>query len=283
MLPQVVPGEVAFHPGDAEENQLQDESSHQWRTTKDGNSIYVEGGTIIYQDIVLQVGGHAFAEPTEEWDAWCKITRLPSGEPTEGVIEDGSLAGGPPADTDGKIYRRLAEVFNGHWEAPGKFYGKIRQLQFEPIRLGEESGGALQHQWRVTANPVAEGESPTLSVVGGTINTQETFEDFFVADEPGLVAASGEVTLKITRDDLTRNITDAVIELYPTGSFPTSDYYEQYVTLAVVTMNEDGKVGSILQTKFEDIAIFEDLAVVDGEFRFVPLAMHGRTHYSPPL
>lgn len=278
MLPQIVPGEVDFSPGDVEENDIDGWRTHQWRMTKGGENIYVEGGTIIYGDIAIQVAEHSFAMPESEWDVWCKITLLPSGEPVEGIIENGSLDVGPPADTLTENYRRLAEYFNNHWQAPAAFYGEVRQLQFEPIRLDENSDSE-PHQWKVTRGAVVDG-APQIEVAGGWLTTQTTFTETWVADET-LLAVTGQVMLRVERDDATRAMLSTAILMEPAAGLPTDDYTYQYIPLADVVV-VDGVVTSILQRKFEDIQIFEDLAPINGEYYLVPIAMNGRGPYQLP-
>lgn len=265
---------------------------HPWKTSRASDDagtpqLFVSSGRVIEDNVTTfespALPGGAFALIVPDMVVFLELTKEEgTGVLTGAVVKAEAFV---PVDTDTLEHRIIAEVVVGTHDNGSLYVASIIQRLFEDVRFDktDDSIGGELHPWKVTLDTVEEGAAATISVAGGTVNTQETFEDFFVEAIEGMTAESGEVTLKISRDSATRALTDAVIELYPTGSFPVSDYNDQYVALAVITMGDDGKVASILQTKFEDLGIFEDMAVVNGEFRLVPLAMHGRTYYEPPV
>jgi hypothetical protein len=95
------------------------------------------------------------------------------------------------------------------------------------------------------------------------------------------VGASGYVILTVIRDIDSREVVAVPTISYVEGDIPQSDYYNQIIPLAKVTF-EEGAITNILQLKFEELHVFEDLAVVNGELRFVDLLMAGRNIYQPP-
>lgn len=162
------------------------------------------------------------------------------------------------------------------------------------------------HPWKVTeasfpvtAHSIATQDA-VVDVVGGEIFTQGNFHPA-PWPVPGVtrlvVNEFPYVVRKTTRSLTTRAIDSAVIEALTV--IPASDYYTQYVKLAEVytssqqveVFDVDGNsmgpatrwvVESITQFKFEEDAIFEDLAVIDGEFALVPLEMSGQNTYTVP-
>jgi hypothetical protein len=137
-------------------------------------------------------------------------------------------------------------------------------------------GGSIIHQWQTT-----QATDTTIDVRGGTVTSQDTFAQADVAAVAGLaVAASGYALLTITRNASTRAITDRVIS-YGTGEPPSSDSTYQYIPLAKVTF-AGGVITEIEQRRFEEINIFEDLAVVNGEFMLADLLIASRGIYAPP-
>jgi hypothetical protein len=141
----------------------------------------------------------------------------------------------------------------------------------------EGEGDPVRHQWRATASDDLE-----LAVVGGVVTSQAGFAPIEVADVPVLVIAdSGFVILTITRDADTRAVTGTPAISFYAGALPESDYNEQVVPLAKVTV-EDESISEILPLKFEELHIFEDLAVVNGEFMLADLLLASRNIYSLP-
>jgi hypothetical protein len=127
-------------------------------------------------------------------------------------------------------------------------------------------------------------------VTGGVFRSQGDFNqgDFNQADvfSVGLeVEASGYVILTVIRDTDSREVVEVPAISYVEGDVPESDYYSQIIPLAKVTFEGEGEeaaITNILQLKFEELHVFEDLAVVNGEFRLVDLLMASRNIYDPP-
>lgn len=166
-------------------------------------------------------------------------------------------------------------------------YSKIRAEVFDPNmqktmeveilakRAGTKNGEELQ--WKTTR---VGGNS--LAVKGGTISTQGRYSPPYEVPEVEELKAEGDgyVILTITRSKDSREITGEVIS-YAKGDIPNSDYNSQIVPLAKVTFSDES-IDKIIPLQFEELHIFEDLAVVAGEFRLVGLLMAGRDHYEPP-
>jgi hypothetical protein len=154
--------------------------------------------------------------------------------------------------------------------APLQVSGSKLQENFEYLDRKQveipEAGETIYHDWKVTAS------AGSWDVAGGTVYSQGApinVEDTFV------VGSAGYVLLKITRNASTREMTSAVIEF--SAAIPTSDSTYQYRALAYVIADEP-----VTQYQFEEIRIFEDLAIVNGEFQLVGLEMSHREYYTPP-
>jgi hypothetical protein len=143
---------------------------------------------------------------------------------------------------------------------------------------------AVYHPWMVMfseADPVSwdvVGDPVWTQAEGGSISTL-WFSDAETGG-PGLTNVIGDVgyiLLKIIRDDDSREATEVFLEF--ADEVPESDYYNQYRVIAYVDSEADEP---ILQKQFEEIRIFEDLAVVNGAFQLVGLEMSHRNYYEPP-
>jgi len=152
----------------------------------------------------------------------------------------------------------------------------------DPFIASTESGllpspsQAQEHQWQVTT-----ATATAVNVTGGVFRSQG---DFNQADVFGVgleVGVSGYVILTVIRDVASREVVAVPTISYVEGDIPQSDYYNQIIPLAKVTFEEEA-ITNILQLKFEELHVFEDLALVNGEFRLVDLLMAGRNIYQPP-
>ena len=119
-------------------------------------------------------------------------------------------------------------------------------------------------------------------MTGGVFRSQEAFDQADVLDVGLEVEASGYVILTVIRDVASREVAAVPVISYVEGDVTQSDYYNQIIPLAKVTFEEEA-ITNILQLKFEELHVFEDLAVVNGEFRLVDLLMAGRNIYQPPV
>jgi len=143
---------------------------------------------------------------------------------------------------------------------------------------GGKSGGE-GHQWKVT-----KADKTKLNVKGGNVSTQGQYNPPYVVGEVKKLEApsNGYVILKIDRDSKSREITLGKIS-YQTGEVGASDYSSQIIPLAQVIFEKES-ISKIIPLKFEEIHIFEELVVVNGQFRFADLMMAGRNIYElPPI
>ena len=134
------------------------------------------------------------------------------------------------------------------------------------IQLDPDYGFGTNHPWAVSFNATTPAN---IDVQGGTVYHETG--SITVSDSLNLTS-NDFVCLKITRDETSREVTAAEIGVYAAGSF-TSDKAYQYIPLA-------GVGAEIAQLKFEDIYIFEDLVVINGEFKYVSLVMFGPNFYA---
>jgi hypothetical protein len=142
-----------------------------------------------------------------------------------------------------------------------------------PIPAGGED---VLFQWKTT-----KATATTIDIAEGKVYTQSGFTGTTAAAVFGLaVSASGFAICTITRNASTRAITSAVSS-YVTGTPAASTYTTQIVPLAQVIFTS-GAIEKIIQLKFEELHIFEDLVIENGEFRLADLLMAGRNIYEPP-
>lgn len=126
------------------------------------------------------------------------------------------------------------------------------------------------HPWKVTPGELDE----TWDVVGDKVWGQGltiTVADTTLTGDPGWIL------LKVVRDSESREMTSASLQF--SATVPESDYTDQYRVIAYINTDADEH---IMQYQFEEIRIFEDLTVVNGEFRLAALEMSHRNYYEPP-
>lgn len=150
---------------------------------------------------------------------------------------------------------------------------------YDSPETGVPPGGSdiLNRQWKAT-----QASDTTIDHTGGTLTSQAGFSPITVADVTALSAtASGHVILTVGRDSSTRAISGTPAITYAAGTLPESDYNSQIIPLTKVTVTDD-VISEILPLKFEELHIFEDLCVVNGEFMLADLLIAGRNIYEPP-
>jgi len=141
---------------------------------------------------------------------------------------------------------------------------------------GGGASGNVLFQWKTT-----KATATTIDIAEGKVYTQAGFTGTTAAAAFGrAVSASGFAICTITRNASTRAITSAVSS-YVTGTPAESTYTTQIVPLAQVIFTS-GAIEKIIQLKFEELHIFEDLVIENGEFRLADLLMAGRNIYEPP-
>ena len=273
--------------------------THPWEVTEiivaNETQLFVRSGRVITEAGVFEAPvfpGASFGLINPSMVIYLKFTYADG--PGELIAIEVASKLAIPADTVTEKHWVIAEVTIGTNSRDDLYVSELNQRLFEDVRLAEVDEGPT-HQWKVTAStvvpdPTADDDPPPdpipdptqkLLVKGGTIYTQSTFAGFPVPDDDTLVAVTGTIMLKCTRLTETRALETAVFTMEPTASLPDDDEYYQYIPIADVVV-EAGLITSILQRKFEDIPIFEDLVVIDGAFKFAPLAMQGRSPYALP-
>jgi hypothetical protein len=150
---------------------------------------------------------------------------------------------------------------------------------YETPQLISPPGGGetLQRQWKAT-----RASATAIDCTGGTLTSQAGFAVITVDDVTALSAtASGHVILTINRNSSTRAVEGTTAITYASGALPASTYSAQIIPLAKVTVADD-EITEILPLKFEELHIFEDLCVVNGEFQLADLLIASRNIYDPP-
>lgn len=137
------------------------------------------------------------------------------------------------------------------------------------IRLNPASGGATSslHPFKVTPNA---DDLTKIDIHIGTVYHEVGSE---VIAAQSAVVMSDLVLLKITRDATTREVTAAEVGPYSIGFAAISTKTNQYYHIATTDSS------AIEQHQFQDLYVYEDLAVINGAFRYVPLAMSAANYY----
>lgn len=149
----------------------------------------------------------------------------------------------------------------------------------DPADYYTGGGDSIHHPWKVTDGGLVDGIQQ-WDYVGGEIYTQgamQTVIDGTVSDVDAI--GDGFIVLAFDRNPSTREIVADSAEVTFEAVVPNSDYTTQYRVLAKVSIVGDNPV---TQHQFEEIRIFEDLAVVNGEFQLVGLEMSHRNYYELP-
>lgn len=140
--------------------------------------------------------------------------------------------------------------------------------KFPRVEATEETSNGVDCDWRVTSVEggwtVGDGNFHDLNA-----NTSELILSTTVVGEAGLIY------FHIERDPASRAITSKGIEFYV--EVPISSESDQYIEIAAV-----GGTPSIIQKQFTPIRVYEDLFVINGEFRFGSIAMLADTLYELP-
>ena len=167
----------------------------------------------------------------------------------------------------------------------GGFYKTWKVLAQPMGAVPAEDSETINHQWKVTASDeaVEEGEIKVDVASGrlfsqGKFNTGVAGDGLVVAELVGEIVSTGSIVLAIVRDESTREVTSAFIEFVEVRAASTAT--TQYVALAELAVVEG--VLYINQLRFDEIEIFEDLAVVQGEFKYVSLVIAGGNYYDLP-
>ena len=136
-------------------------------------------------------------------------------------------------------------------------------------------GGGEYHPWKVTVGGIVEGVQQ-WNYAGGEIYTQGTMQT--VAG--GTLSGAGSfVVLSFDRDIDTREIDPDSAEVTLKTTVPDSDYNTQYRVLAKINTPSSLEV---LQLQFEEIRIYEELVVENGEFKLQGYEVSHRNNYQPP-
>ena len=138
------------------------------------------------------------------------------------------------------------------------------------IRLAGNSASGSLHPCRISIN----ADDPAKVDIAPATLYHET-GSLIISAQSGLTPLD-VFLIEITRDSSTRVVAAAAFVTKLPGFNPTSTKTSQYIHIGSLSD------GIITQHWFHDVSVFEDLAVVNGELKLVPLAMLGSNFYDPP-
>jgi len=187
------------------------------------------------------------------------------------------------ADTDAKGKELNAKERNG-WRAVMekgiKFTDPVKvEAGMPPILKGKfpnedqanAVGSSADHDWKITSGE----EENTWTVAQGNV--------FYLNDSTTATVAStsvegetGGIYLHIERNPATRLATAQTVEFYV--ETPLTTETDQFIELGAV-----GGTPAIIQKQFTPVRVFEDLFVINGEFKLGSIAMLADNLYTPPV
>ena len=132
---------------------------------------------------------------------------------------------------------------------------------------------SLSYDWRIT--PAGTAETPAWTVGEGRMYYLNDATEATVAST-SVAGEVGSIYMHVTRDPASRAVTAQVVEFYV--ETPLTGETDQYFELAAV-----GGDPAIIQKQFTPIRVYEDLFVVNGEFKLGNIAMLSDTLYAPPV
>jgi len=190
------------------------------------------------------------------------------------------------ADTDAKGKELNAKERNG-WRAimeKGiKFTDPVKvEAGMPPILKGKfprnenpadaaDAADSSAHDWKI----ILGGEENTWTIAQGNVfylndSTTATVESTSVVGEVG------SIYLHIERNPATRVVTAQTVGFYV--ETPLTTETDQFIELGAV-----GGTPAIIQKQFTPVRVFEDLFVINGEFRLGSIAMLADNLYTLPV
>jgi hypothetical protein len=202
----------------------------------------------------------------------------------------GGSGGGLPEDM---MFARMAhlEMFIGSF-APhlidAKIDGITKRLLIMAIRQAGSGEYYEKHPWKVTYNaPDPEIEDPPneWSFIGDTVYFCGQGDDILVADGT-VTGETGYVLLKITRSASAREGTAAEV-IWSEDVLESGQNYQYRVLAKVIegtpaTEETPGEPPTIIQYQFEEIRLFEELVVINGDFALQVYEISHRNNYDLP-
>lgn len=129
--------------------------------------------------------------------------------------------------------------------------------------------------------------SDKLSVTGGMLSTNGDEAGVNIVNTPVdlTVVQNGYVVIKILRNASTRKMSAVPLISYVDGALPLSTQQIQVLPLAKITITPS--IAQVIIEKnvpliFDDLHIFEELVVLNGEFKFADILTASRNTYSLP-
>ena len=144
-----------------------------------------------------------------------------------------------------------------------------RKIRIAPSSSGGGVGGSL-HPFKITPNATNPAK---VDIAAGTVYHETG--SIVISAQTGITPLD-VFLIKITRNAGTRVVSAAAADPYSLGFDAASTQTNQYLRIGSYSAS------TITQHWFHDVSVFEDLAVINGEFKLVPLAMIGANFYAIP-
>jgi hypothetical protein len=133
--------------------------------------------------------------------------------------------------------------------------------------------GGIEHEWKITASGTAD--APAWTTGEGTMFYLNDGTEATVAST-SVEGAAGGIYVHVVRNPATRLVTAQTVEFY--AEPPLTTETDQFFRLGRV-----GGTPAIIQDQFTPIRVYEDLFVVNGEFKLGSIAMLADNLYTPPV
>jgi len=191
---------------------------------------------------------------------------------------------------DGGLSERKSPI--REYESPPAPFTSSTSLQDSP-RPDPISLPSPEIQTPGTASPsypwkVTKASGLSVDIKGGPIYSQGKFLTADNTGDPYNVpdltvtltdSTTNYIYVSVTRDESSRDIDSAVILNSTDRKFSSSG--TEYYLVAVIT-TADGKVTGIEPVRTSEISVLEQLVVIDGELKLVPVSIATRNAYDLP-
>ncbi len=212
--------------------------------------------------------------PKGEWGSILSQRKEEKVDPSKDLGEFAAKSDAQKKERDGEERKRWGKQREQGiaFTEPVKTEAGMPPISKGKFARGEETvrqQGGVDCDWRITP---AEGG---WTVADGKVYYLNDSTEATVLSTTVLGEGVGSIYLHVTRDPASRAVTAQVVEF--SAGVPFTGESDQYFELGRV-----GGTPSIIQTQFTPIRVYEDLFVINGEFRLGNIAMLADNLYALP-
>ena len=172
---------------------------------------------------------------------------------------------------------RITDPATVEAKMPPILKGKFPQNEDQGGRNGTGTGAGVDHDWKITSAAVDEATLNRWTVATGKVYYLNDATEALVLST-SIEGGTGSIYLHIVRNPVTRLVTAQTVEFL--AAVPFTGESDQYIELGAISVIED--LPSLIQKQFTPIRVYEDLFVINGEFKLGNIAMLADNLYAPP-